>query len=159
MKQQTTRGSTRLKEGERLHIIDESTRRRRLRKFMENLEADNHHEEPHADLIMSKKVPKFDDNLESRTRSKKKDRGNEYYANKYRKTFQQLVEEGRKQAEENGEPSYLDLAPPKSDRPPLHLCSVCGFFSKYVCISCGARVCQIKCFQAHFETRCLKWTG
>lgn len=154
------RGSSRLKESERQRIIDDSTRRRRLRKFLESLEADNYHEDPHADLVMSKKVPKFDDNLESRTRSKKsKERTPEYYQNKYRKSFQQLVEEDRKEAEETGRVSYLDVAAPLSDVPPIYLCAVCGYESNYICVSCGTRLCQNKCFDTHYETRCLKWTG
>lgn len=151
-----SRGSNRLKESERQRIVDESTRRRRVRKFLESLEADNFHDDPHADLVMSKKVPKFDDNLESRTRSKKKERNPEYYQIKYRKSLQQLVEEDRKEAEENKRTSYADVAAPSDEFPPIHLCAVCGFLSNYICISCGARICQTKCFDTHYETRCLK---
>jgi len=153
------RGSTRLKESERTRIIDESTRRRRTRKHLESLEADNYHDDPHADLVMSKKLPKFDESLESRTRSKRKERNAEYYQIKYRKTLQQMIDEDCKEAEENGRKSYLDLVAPKSAFPPIYLCGVCGYQSNYVCISCGVRVCQTKCFDTHYETRCLKWTA
>ena len=37
-------------------ILDEASRRRRARKALESLEADNFHEDPHADLVMSKKA-------------------------------------------------------------------------------------------------------
>ncbi|XP_017777546.1 PREDICTED: zinc finger HIT domain-containing protein 1 [Nicrophorus vespilloides] len=158
MSKVVSRGSTRLRENERQRIIDDSTRRRRLRKFLENLEADNFHEDPHADLVMSKKVPKFDDNLESRTRSKKRERNSEYYQIKYRKSFQQMIEDDRKEADDNNRMSYMDLSAPQSDFPPYYTCAVCGYHSNYICISCGVRVCQTRCFDTHFETRCLKWT-
>lgn len=151
------RGSTRIKENERRQIIDPSSRRRRIRKMMESLERDNAHDDPHADLVMSKKVPRFEDSLESRTRTKKKEKNPEYYAMKYRKTFQQLIEEDRKEAEEQSRPSYEDLAAPPSQFPPFQTCSVCGFGSTYICVSCGARVCDQHCFDTHYVTRCLKW--
>lgn len=153
------KSSARLRESERMRIIDDSTRRRRLRKYLESLEADNYHDDPHADLVMSKKVPKFDDNLESRTRSKKKERNPEYYQIKYRKSFEQMIEDDRKEADEKNRASYADIAAPSSEIPPIYLCAVCGYQSNYVCISCGVRVCQTKCFDTHYETRCLKWTA
>ncbi|GJQ80064.1 hypothetical protein Trydic_g19348 [Trypoxylus dichotomus] len=85
---------------------------------------------------MSKKVPKFDDAMESRTRSKKKERNPEYYQLKYRKSFQQLMEEDRKDADENNRLSYADIAAEDSQFPPLSFCAVCGFYSNYICVSC-----------------------
>lgn len=74
----TVRGSNRLKENDKRRVIDETQRKRRQRKVMEMLESDNYHEDPHADLVMSKKVPKFEDNLEHRTsRNKKRERTGE----------------------------------------------------------------------------------
>lgn len=154
------RGSNRLKEFDKKRVIDETTRKRRQRKFMEILEADNYHDDPHADLVMSKKIPKFEENLETRsTRNKKKERTAEYYQMKYRKNFQQLVEEDRIDAELNNRPSYLDAAAEDSKFPPRHFCAVCGFMSNYVCLTCGTRYCCIKCMNVHLETRCLKWSG
>lgn len=153
------RGSNRIKEGEKRKIVDESSRRRRHRKAMESLETDNYHDDPHADLVMSKKIPKFEESLESRTRGKRKERNPEYYQAKYRKSFLQLVEEDRVIAEENEWVSYSDVAAGKSDYPPLNFCAVCGFFGNYICVSCGARTCSQKCLGTHYETRCLKWTG
>ena len=37
-------------------VLDEATRQRRARKALESLEADNFHDDPHADLVMSKKA-------------------------------------------------------------------------------------------------------
>lgn len=69
------RGSNRIKDSDKRRIIDETQRKRRQRKVMEMLESDNYHDDPHADLVMSKKVPKFEDNLEQRTsRNKKRER-------------------------------------------------------------------------------------
>lgn len=73
-----TRESARTKESGR--VMDEASRKRRDRTALENLEKDNHHDEPHSDLVLSKKIPKFNDNLESRLgRKKKRERGMEYY--------------------------------------------------------------------------------
>lgn len=155
----TLRGSTRIKEFDKRRIIDETARKRRHRKLMEIFEADNYHDDPHADLVMSKKIPKFEENLESRTRSKKKERTPEYYQMKYRKNFQQLVEEDRIDAELNKRMSYLDAAAEDSKFPQRHFCAVCGYISTYVCITCGTRFCCIKCMHVHLDTRCLKWSA
>jgi len=42
-------------------VLDEAARNRRSRQFLEQLERDNFHEDPHANLVMHKKAPKFDD--------------------------------------------------------------------------------------------------
>lgn len=157
---QAVRGSSRIKEGEKRRVIDESTRRRRQAKLLEMFEADNYHDDPHADLVMSKKIPKFEENLEPRTtRGKKKERTPEYYQMKYRKSFQQMVEEDRVEAEQTGRVSYLDAAAEDSELPPRHFCAVCGFASQYVCLTCGTRFCTIKCMDMHYDTRCLKWSA
>ena len=51
----------RVKEGEKSRVLDEAARRRRQRKALEALEHDNFSEDPHADLKMSKKAPKFEE--------------------------------------------------------------------------------------------------
>ncbi|XP_018323077.1 zinc finger HIT domain-containing protein 1 [Agrilus planipennis] len=155
----TLRGSARLKEVDKCKIVDETSRRRRHRKNMEILEADNYHEDPHADLVMSKKIPKFDENLETRTRSRKKEKNPEYYQAKFRKHILQLLEEDRMEAEITGRYSYQDLVAEDTDHPARHFCAVCGFFSQYVCLACGMRYCSIKCMDTHMDTRCLKWTA
>lgn len=155
----TLRGSTRIKEYDKRRVVDETARKRRHRKLMEIFEADNYHDDPHADLVMSKKIPKFEENLECRTRNKKKERTPEYYQMKYRKNFQQLVEEDRIESDLNNRVSYLDVAAEDSNLPLRHFCAVCGFLSKYVCLSCGTRFCSIKCMDTHFDTRCLKWSA
>ncbi|RZB40923.1 zf-HIT domain containing protein [Asbolus verrucosus] len=154
------RGSNRIKECDKRRVIDETQRRRRHRKIMELLESDNYQDDPHADLVMSKKIPKFEDNLEHRsTRTKKKERTAEYYQTKFRKNFQQLVDEDRVEADMTGRVSYIDIAAEESKLPPRHFCAVCGFFGHYSCVSCGMRYCSIKCMETHMDTRCLKWTA
>ncbi|VEN39037.1 unnamed protein product [Callosobruchus maculatus] len=156
----TLRGSNRIKENDKRRIVDETSRKRRHRKVMELLESDNYHDDPHADLVMSKKVPKFEDNLEQRTsRTKKKERTAEYYQIKYRKNFQQLVDEDRAEAEANRRVSYMDIQCEESPMPPRHFCAVCGFLAKYNCLSCGTRYCCIRCMDTHMDTRCLKWAA
>ena len=75
----TVRESGRLKETNQKRVLDEATRIRRARKALESLEQDNFHEDPHADLVMSKKIPKFNDNLETRLVKKRKTKSYEYY--------------------------------------------------------------------------------
>lgn len=50
------RESGRVKDAERRRVLDDVARRRRARKAVEALEQDNFHDDPHADLVMSKKV-------------------------------------------------------------------------------------------------------
>ena len=45
--------------------LDDAARKRRLRRALEALEADNYQEDPHGDLKMNKKAPKFDESLGS----------------------------------------------------------------------------------------------
>jgi len=48
------KSSSRVKEQRR--VMDEASRQRRARKKLESLEQDNFHDDPHADLVMSKKA-------------------------------------------------------------------------------------------------------
>lgn len=74
-----TRESGRLKDNNQKRVLDEVCRKRRARKAIEALEQDNFHSDPHADLVMSKKLPKFNDNLDLKTRRKRKSKSSEYY--------------------------------------------------------------------------------
>ena len=65
-------------------VMDEATRRRRARKALESLEQDNFHDDPHADLVMSKKALNlFQDHpapsSQPKTTNKRKSRTTEYY--------------------------------------------------------------------------------
>ncbi|PZC81114.1 hypothetical protein B5X24_HaOG213454 [Helicoverpa armigera] len=141
---------------ERRKVLDDAARKRRARKAVEALEQDNFHEDPHADLVMSKKVPKFADSNEKPTR-KKKSKSAEYYKMRFRKTFAQLVEEDASFRPDP--PNYLSAQVPPSKFPDRHFCAVCGFPSNYTCIPCGARYCSVRCLGTHLDTRCLKWTA
>lgn len=134
-------------------VMDEVARKRKLKHELDQLECDNYHEDPHANLSLSKKVPKFDD--KPKQRDKNSDR---------RKTnprlrilsFAQLLDEDSKRVP----PNYSSaVAPPieKFNIPRRHFCSVCGFKGNYTCVSCGSRFCCINCQETHKETRCLKW--
>lgn len=154
-----TRESGRIKDADKKRVLDDVTRKRRAKKALEALEQDNYHDDPHADLVMSKKIPKFSNNLDSprNTRKGKKSRGADYYRVKYRKTFQQLLEEDR-QMNPDG-PNYISAAAPANKLPERHFCAVCGFPSNYTCTSCGTRFCCLKCKSTHVETRCLKFVS
>jgi len=154
-----TRESGRIKDADKKRVIDEVTRKRRAKKALEALEQDNYHDDPHADLVMSKKIPKFNNNLDSprNTRKGKKSRGADYYRVKYRKTFMQLLEEDR-QINPDG-PNYATAQAPPTRFPERHFCAVCGFPSNYTCTSCGTRFCCLKCLATHQETRCLKFVN
>lgn len=153
----SARESGRLKDANQKRVLDEAARRRRIRKALEALEQDNFHDDPHADLVMSKKVPKFQETLESRGGRKKKTRSAEYYKQRFRKTFAQLVEEDRNY--NPNPPNYMSAQALPSKLPERHFCAVCGFTSNYKCIPCGARYCSVRCLGTHLDTRCLKWTA
>lgn len=149
--------SARIKEQRR--IIDEAARQRRARKALENLENDNFHEDPHADLVMSKKALSLFQDDEGPTeilkKEKRKTRKEEYYKIRYRKNFSQLLEEDSG----SDSPNYLNAQVPPSNNPIRRFCAVCGDFFKYTCVSCGAYYCSLRCQDTHQETRCLKWTS
>ena len=54
----------RQKAAEQKRVLDDVSRRRRQRKALEALEYDNFSEDPHADLKMSKKAPKFEEAMD-----------------------------------------------------------------------------------------------
>lgn len=152
------RESGRIKDANQKRVLDDAARRRRQRKALEALEQDNFHDDPHADLVMSKKVPKFQETLDSRgVGRKKKTKSAEYYKQRFRKTFSQLVEEDHNYNPTS--PNYTSAQSQPSQFPDRHFCAVCGFPSSYTCIPCGARYCSIKCLGTHLDTRCLKWTA
>jgi len=160
-------------------VMDEATRRRRARKALESLEQDNFHDDPHADLVMSKKALNlFQEGAtggspvkgpqasaqsmgmgggSSKGSSKRKSRTTEYYKQRFRKNFAQLLEEeatqsgiglGQQPAQPDdkkdeqsknkkkkkdkkkggrAEASYFSAQAPPSTRPPRSFCAVCGF--------------------------------
>lgn len=151
----SNRESTRIRDLERKRVMDVATRKRRARKAIESLENDNFHEDPHADLVINKKLPKFQDTLNEPKKPKKRYRTNDYYKSKYRKNFQQLVEEDRMLYPDG--PNYTTAAIEAPTTPARKFCAVCGFFSTYTCVQCGTEYCSVKCLGTHLDTRCLKW--
>jgi zinc finger HIT domain-containing protein 1 len=178
------RESGRIKDANQKRVLDDAARRRRQKKALEALEQDNFHDDPHADLgilyehtfliisiqnkfvynrynnffvsVMSKKAPKFQETLDSRGVRKKKTRSAEYYKQRFRKTFGQLIEEDLNM--NPNAPNYASAQALPSRFPERHFCAVCGFPSNYTCIPCGARYCCVKCLGTHLDTRCMKWT-
>ncbi|XP_012242001.1 zinc finger HIT domain-containing protein 1 [Bombus vosnesenskii] len=151
------RESGRIKDAYQKRVLDEAARKRRQKKALEALEQDNFHDDPHADLVMSKKVPKFQETLDNRGGRRKKTRSAEYYKQRFRKTFAQLVEEDLNI--NPNPPNYASAQAQPSRFPERQFCAVCGFPSNYTCIPCGARYCSMKCLGTHLDTRCLKWTA
>ncbi|CAG5125910.1 unnamed protein product [Candidula unifasciata] len=154
------RESVRIKDGQQMRVLDEAARRRRQRKALEALEQDNFSEDPHADLKMSKKAPKFEEVMDASSslaglKKKRKSKGD--FKLRYRKTFAALLEEVHMQNKDG--PSYITACAPPSQLPERHFCSVCGFPSNYTCVVCGSRYCCVKCLGTHQDTRCLKWTA
>ena len=45
--------------------MDAAARKRRQRKALEALEDDNYQDDPHSDLKMSKRAPKFEESMET----------------------------------------------------------------------------------------------
>ena len=91
-------GSARIKDIASRRILDDASRQRRARKALERLESDNNQDDPHADLVMSKKALSLfqdeggDTNVQER-RTKRKAKTLEYYKQRFRKNFSQLLEE------------------------------------------------------------------
>jgi len=144
-------------------VMDEASRQRRARKKLESLEQDNFHDDPHADLVMSKKALSLfqdDDTASAKQKEKnnrRKSRNAEYFKQRFRKNFPQLLEED---AIHNSEPpNYLSAQAPASKLPKRQLCSVCGYISPSYCPACGMRYCSLKCYDTHMETRCMKYTA
>ena len=159
--------SARQKEAAARRVLDDASRRRRARKALEALEADNNCEDPHADLVMSKKALSLfqDEGGEpgsgQERRPKRKARTMEYYKQRFRKNLAQLLEDevGAGEEEGGGGNGYLAAQVPNSTLPPRPLCAVCGFPSPYTCTTCGTRYCSLRCLETHQDTRCLKWTA
>ncbi|KAG0711084.1 Zinc finger HIT domain-containing protein 1 [Chionoecetes opilio] len=76
-----SRESGRQKDASARRILDESARRRRARKALEALEHDNFHDDPHANLVMSKKAPKFEESFDGTKNKdrKRKTRSSDYF--------------------------------------------------------------------------------
>lgn len=160
----SARESNRVKDADKKRVLDDASRMRRARKALIALEQDNFHDDPHADLVMSKKIPKFDENIRleeqgnSRQRKAKRKTG-DYMRAKFRKTLLQLLEDDRTHFDESNEPCYSGAQAPPTKFPDRHFCAVCGFPSNYTCTVCGTRYCCIRCLGVHQDTRCLKWTA
>lgn len=157
-------------------ILDEAVRNRRNRQQVEKLERDNFHEDPHANFVMHKKAPKFDDTAIQPGQSTSvsvsgygSGPGSRKAHQAAHKTklisFSSLLEEEAK----SPAPNYLSVVAPAPDKMYIedkllmkinkrHFCSVCGFNAPYTCITCGMRYCSLQCMQTHRDTRCLKWT-
>lgn len=167
-------------------ILDQSTRNRRNRQAIEQLERDNFHDDPHANLVMHKKAPKFDE-FNQRPKAAQQTtfvRKNNIKARSY--TLAMLIEEDSRNPPPNylsimtrsvsdksrnytngqSSPSSSNISCSESFVPNVDgrvvrrfFCSVCGFVGTYTCIVCGLRYCSSFCQNTHTETRCLKWTG
>jgi len=159
-------GSARVKEQQARRVLDSAARQRRARKALESLEQDNSHDDPHADLVMSKKARSlFQEDSPEKQRPKRKVRTAEYYKQRFRKNLDQLLDEETSYLEDTEEDSqqeqvgYLAAQVPPSSKACKSLCAVCGFPSNYSCTVCGTRYCAIRCLETHQDTRCLKWTA
>ncbi|KAK2155717.1 hypothetical protein LSH36_233g08158 [Paralvinella palmiformis] len=160
------RESIRIKDSQSRRVLDSAARRRRQRKALEALEADNFQDDPHADLRMSKKAPKFEETIDTgpQVGRKKKKRRSDIFKERFRKNFAALLEE--EQMMTGDLPGYQTACVPPSHFPERHFCSVCGypckfhtFPSNYTCVQCGSRYCSVRCLGTHQDTRCLKWTA
>uniref|UniRef100_L7M6M0 HIT-type domain-containing protein n=1 Tax=Rhipicephalus pulchellus TaxID=72859 RepID=L7M6M0_RHIPC len=146
------RESGRVKEMRR--VLDPAARMRRQKKAVDGLEHDNFHDDPHANLVMHKKAPKFEETFEAKR--KRRSKGEPFKA-RFKRNFNALLEEHQTSNPEP--PNYSHANVPPSKLPPRHFCAVCGFQSNYTCVSCGSRYCSVKCLGVHRDTRCLKWTA
>ena len=154
------RGSSRLKEQNKRHVIDTATRAKRQKKQLESLENDNFHDDPHFQMdqfLSKKKLPSFStDSNDSKKRRKSK--VGDIFKLRAKRSFQALLEELAAEGKK-GEPNYTNAVAKPSNFPNRHFCAVCGYFSKYTCVTCGTRYCCVNCLKTHKDTRCMKWTA
>ncbi|KAI1280526.1 Zinc finger HIT domain-containing protein 1 [Halotydeus destructor] len=146
-------------------VIDDATRSRRSRQFLEQLERDNFHDDPHANLVMHKKAPKFDDTVKQGAAG---GGGGRRHAHRTKMlSWSALIEEDSRTPAPNygsaSAPAPSNVVTPDGrllmSFPKRHFCSVCGFKSPYTCVTCGSRYCSVTCLGTHRDTRCLKWTA
>lgn len=151
--------SSRIKDLQQKRVLDDAARRRRQRKALEALEQDNFQDDPHADLKMSKKAPKFEESMETPAQMGKKKRRSkaDNFKFRYKKSFAALLEEEHMLNKDSV--GYDSAGVPPSRFPDRKFCAVCGFPSNYTCVQCGARYCCVRCLGTHQDTRCLKWTA
>ncbi|KAI8498896.1 Zinc finger HIT domain-containing protein 1 [Branchiostoma belcheri] len=123
MADKKARESGRLRDADKRRVIDSVTRLKRQRRQIENLERDNFHDDPHANLVLvNKKLPQFSDTNDSpATKKKKKTRG-DHFKQRFRKNFQTLLEE--EQLSIRGGPNYLTAQVPPSEYPERKFCAV-----------------------------------
>lgn len=145
----SNRFSCRLLENQRTVILDNGTRMRRLRNYLNSLEEDNHR----SDIFVE------ETDLDSNSTESKQKRSATYYKEKYNRSFSQLVATDQMEAERDKRPSYMDAAVEDSKFPRRHFCNVCGYEAPYACIQCGVRFCSVGCKMIHNDTRCIRWSG
>ncbi|KAJ8310663.1 hypothetical protein KUTeg_012528 [Tegillarca granosa] len=136
------RESGRVKEIQQRRVLDDAARRRRQRKALDALEQDNFQDDPHADLKMSKKAPKFEESMETdkTAQTKKKRRSKtDHFKFKFKKSFAALLEEEHMLNKDP--PNYFSAQVRPSKLPERHFCA------------CGARYCSVKCLGTHQDTR------
>lgn len=132
-------------------VMDDIARKRRLKHELDQLERDNYHEDPHANLTLSKKAPKFEDGAHEKHPERRRSNVRLRSFN-----FAQLIDEDSKRPP----PNYATAVAPSPEKynlPKRHFCAVCGLTGKYTCVTCGSRFCSINCQGTHKETRCMKW--
>lgn len=107
-------GSSRIKDQASRRVLDDASRQRRARKALESLEQDNNCEDPHGDLVMSKKALSLfqDEDEATQRRTKRKARTMEYYKQRFRKNLAQLLEE--EAGEQGGEEAVCSVWLPQS---------------------------------------------
>jgi len=144
---------------------------------LEALEADNHQKEfvekdepvvkKKQRLFVTEDLPektrKSSEEKEEKKSAPKKKRKSTVLQRRKLKTFNQLLDDEKHRLatdpDDHQEASYFTIAAAPSSYPARRFCEVCGNFSKYICVVCGAFYCQVKCLNTHKETRCLKWTA
>ncbi|KAL3991160.1 HIT zinc finger family protein [Acanthocheilonema viteae] len=143
---QAQRHSVRLHAAESTRVLDEVTRKRRLRKQLEALEQIPTHNCSGIKIFPNSRMINWDNLrlVKERLSQERK-----------RKMEEETLS---KSMEISGFDAYNAARAPPSCIPPRQFCAACGFFSKYTCIRCGVRYCSINCRDLHNDTRCLKWT-
>ncbi|KAG4304212.1 hypothetical protein PORY_002393 [Pneumocystis oryctolagi] len=118
-------------------VMDPNTRMRHVNRHLIELEKDNYND---VKIELAK-------NEESRP---KKSNSNVRRILVSKKTFSMHLDEA------GANTGYHLAAVKPSNKPPIRLCIICGYWGNYACHKCGERYCSKSCEVSHLETRCMK---
>lgn len=148
-------------------VSDNATRQRAINKRLTELEKENYNDQytrfeiPNIDALIDTSIQTSGTGAPSSSKNKRRSfktqtskSGSTPSTRKIlasRKTLLNLRDDDPASAKD-----IVDVLSVPPRYPITHLCSMCGFESKYLCPRCGLRYCSMACDNTHKETRCIK---